>query len=566
MDRYTAGAEPVPAAAAIAAANNSPELRRVLANIRVLVAIVAATEASSLSAATRPSLVLAVLGYAAYAGWMCWVEIHGSRPLLSRLTSWVDAVWILLFAWIAVGQNSLFILLLLFPVLFASLSFGFTFGLLVSVFAAVAAGVLLLFEGPVPAPLTLELMMQPLSILLLGPLVAGLARAGVQMSEQMMIADRLLAQADPRLGVKRVAETLLRPLAQHFEADLALLLVWLPDSDPRLYRCDRNGTFAEVSGELHAELLEGLGRLPAGIASVHHLAHLFGRFPLRYHSGFHVVTKAPSAAARPAVQQLAEALDAHSLIAIPVCRRAPHPCRLVLVSDQRRYRSRDADLLFGVMEQLASVIENAGLLERLADEAMATERARIGRDLHDSAIQPYLGLKYGIEALARKAGPDNPLHRDIHALQEVAISELHQLREMVTGMRSGASGIDDALAPALRRQAKRFAELFGIEVSVHCEGELPISRRLAAAIFPMVSEALTNIRRHTNATRAELVVSAHTDAHVLRIVNAHDIESPPAPFVPRSIVERAESVQGRAVVDLAQPGFTALIISIPRTT
>jgi signal transduction histidine kinase len=569
MDASTTAAAAVPARGAVVTGSHaSPELRRVQANIRVLVAIVAATEAVSLPGAARTPAVLAALGYAAYAGWQCWIELYGNRPALSRLTSWIDATWILLFAWLAAAQSSLFVLLLLFPVLFASLSFGFVSGMLVSLFAAAGTATQLMIHGQPGGVFAPGTMLQPLLLLVLGPLVAGLARAGVQMSEQLTIADRLLAEADPRLGVQRVATTMLQSLTRHFEADLGLILLWLPDSEPRLFHCDGRGKVSELSDEMRASLLELLAQLPPGIAAVHHLAQLFGRVPIRYHCGFDLETKSPSAAARPAAEHLAELLDARSMIAIPICRRAPHPCRLLLESRRRRYRSRDADVLFSVMEQLAPVIENAGLLERLTEEAMTTERARIGRDLHDTAIQPYLGLKYGIEALARKAAADNPLHRDIHALREIATRELHELRELVTGMRSsGARRSDDTIGPALRRQAKRFSELFGMEVSVSCPDDLPLCRQLATAVFPIVSEALTNIRRHTNAVRADIEVSARPDAYVLRISNARgDADSEPTAFVPRSIVERAESVQGCAVVDLQRPGFTDLIVSIPKTS
>lgn len=547
-----------------ARADNSPELRRVLANIRVLVAIVAATEAVSLSASTRPNMMAAVLGYAAWAGWLCWVELKGRRPIRTPLTSWIDAIWILLFAWLAGTQSSIYTLLLLFPVLFAALSFGFLSGLAVSLFAASAVSVELLLSDNHIAKPSLEILLQPISILVLGPLVAGLARAGIQMNEQITVADRLLGRADPRQGIKRVATTLLQGLAQHFSADLGLLLVSQPGGEARLFRTDRDGNISEVTGELRATLVEALNRLPAGIASVHHQHRLFGRFPLRYTSGFDIVTKTSTATARAVTEELAEMLDAHSLLVIPVCRRRPRPCCLVLESENRRYGAHDAELLGAVMDQLAPVIENAGLLERLAEEAMATERARIGRDLHDTAIQPYLGLKYGIEALARKAAADNPLRNDIHALQEIAVDELHRLRELVSGMREGGGG-DDALLPALQRQAKRFRELFGMEVSVQCEGDIAMRRKLAASIFPMVSEALTNIRRHTAATRAEIKVRNHDDAYVVEIRNPHDADAPPAQFVPRSVVERAESVNGCVVVDIRPEGFTDLIITIPKT-
>ncbi|HJV26065.1 MAG TPA: histidine kinase [Aromatoleum sp.] len=567
MDRVSTTAESMPAPGQMFAhASNSPELRRVLANIRVLVAIVAATEAFSLSNETRSPMIFAVLAYAGWAGWLCWAELNGRHAFRSSLTCWIDATWILLFGWIAGTQSSLFTLLLLFPVLFASLSFGFVSGLLVSLYSTVGAAAMQILHGQQAGVTAPEVLLQPLSILVLGPLVAGLAQAGVQMNEQVRIADRLQGQLDPRLGVKRVGETMLSSLARHFSADLGLLLIWLPGGEPRVFRFDRSGRTAELSGELHASVLELLIRLPPDIASVHHQAHFLGRYPIRYHGGFHLVGKTPSGAARSPVQALAESLDARSMIAAPICRRGPHPCRLVLESGQRHYRLRDAELLSGVMEQLGPIIENAGLLERLADEAMATERARIGRDLHDTAIQPYLGIKYGIEALVRKAGPNNPLREDIRALQEVTVTELHELRELVSGMRTGAKGADDALGPALRRQARRFSELFGIEVGVRYEGEPAVSRKLAAAIFPMVSEALTNIRRHTRATRADIVLSEDAHDYILHVTNAHDPLSPPQCFIPRSVVERAETVSGCVVVDVQPSGITDLIISIPKTS
>lgn len=539
----------------------SPELRRVLANIRVVIALVATIESVALSVLGQPPVSLALLGYTAYAGWLAWLEASGRRAPLSRLTSWIDALWILLIAQLAAAPGSLFMLLLLFPVLFASLSFGVLSGMLVSAFAAF--GALLVVHGHGEA-LTFSTLLFPAAILVLGPLVAGLARPGVELNEQVSVADRLFEQADPRLGLERVARVIVRSLTRRFEADLGLLLIWLPGREPRLFRCDGAFQVREIDGEPRTALLERMSRLPRDIAGVRDITHLPGRHRIPRYSGFHIISRQPAAADRPALEALGELLDAHSLASIPICRRSPQPCWLVLESARRHYRARDAELLVRVMEQLAPVIENAGLLEQLCDEAAATERARIGRDLHDTAIQPYLGIKYGIEALARKARIDNPLHDDIVALKEMATSELHELRETVSHMRAGVARGEDTLAPALRRQARRFSELFGIDVAVHCDGDIPINRQLSAAFFHMVSEALTNIRRHTHATRAEIRVTVAPDAFVVHISNDHGPEPPPASFRPRSIAERAESLHGRAIVDTARPGLTDLIITIPR--
>jgi len=131
-------------------------------------------------------------------------------------------------------------------------------------------------------------------------------------------------------------------------------------------------------------------------------------------------------------------------------------------------------------------------------------------------------------------------------------------------MRSGTSAADNALAPALQRQARRFTELFGLDVVVRCDAGLSIGRRLAAAIFPIVGEALTNIRRHTAATAAQIIVHDHPQTCELQIRNAHDPATAPAAFMPRSIAERVHALHGSVRVELQQAGFTDLIISIPK--
>lgn len=566
MTGIAASAASTPTAAREQRGRATPELRRALANIRVIVAIVAATEALTLPHTSSGWTTLAVLGYAAFAGVLCWLELNGQQQASSRLTAWADALWLLLLVWLAASDSGLFILLLLFPILFASLIFGFWSGLLMSLFAAgVSAAEVALYQLSHAHGLSLGLMTPSITLLMLGPLLAGLARGGLQMSAQQTITDRLLAEVDPRLGLKRATERLMTVLQRYFDADSALMLIWLPDCPPRLFRLLAEGhTVTEPEGALHTTLMEALTHLPADIAAAHHLVHALPTVPLRYHGGLHLETREPSAAARSLVEDLAEQLEARSLLAIPICRRSPHPSRLVLVSRTRSYRTRDAALLHAVMDQIAPVLENASLLEQLTEEAMATERARIGRDLHDKAIQPYLGLKYGVEALARKASPDNPLYRDIRSLEEIVIDELHQLRETVSGMRNGGSSGDAAIGPVLQRQAHRFSELFGIQVEVDCPTGLVLGRRLTGELVPLVSEALTNIRRHTGATQAQIAFREDAAQYILRISNPHPTETPPPPFTPRSIHERAEFLQGCAVVDLLRPGFTDLIVNIPK--
>ena len=64
-------------------------------------------------------------------------------------------------------------------------------------------------------------------------------------------------------------------------------------------------------------------------------------------------------------------------------------------SDRLRRRMLEAN---GI-EKRHYAIDRTGQTTILNEEMAAHARVRIGRDLHDSAIQPYLGLRYAIEAL-----------------------------------------------------------------------------------------------------------------------------------------------------------------------
>src|SRR5258705_8980686 len=74
--------------------------------------------------------------------------------------------------------------------------------------------------------------------------------------------------------------------------------------------------------------------------------------------------------------------------------------------DNRKSRSRfsEADIRFlsQVVESVMPAIENIRLVDRLASDAAEHERKRIALDLHDTTIQPFIGLKMGLSAIRQR--------------------------------------------------------------------------------------------------------------------------------------------------------------------
>src|SRR3954471_10331737 len=99
-------------------------------------------------------------------------------------------------------------------------------------------------------------------------------------------------------------------------------------------------------------------------------------------------------------------------------------------------------------------------------QVVANERQKISRDIHDSTIQPYIGLKLALEALSRKVPPDHPLSKDIGRLVEMTSLEIAGLRRYIRGLKGQLARGADTLGSVLQQKAARFAELYSIKISV----------------------------------------------------------------------------------------------------
>ncbi|MFJ8105610.1 sensor histidine kinase [Streptomyces sp. NPDC096132] len=138
--------------------------------------------------------------------------------------------------------------------------------------------------------------------------------------------------------------------------------------------------------------------------------------------------------------------------------------------------------------------------EELARQAVEQERLRFSRDLHDLLGHTLSVIVVKSEAARRLA----PGHLDA-ALAQVADIEsvgrqaLTEIREAVTGYREGS------LAAELDR-ARSALTAAGVEPSISRSGA-PTEPQTAALLGWVVREAVTNVVRHSGATRCRIAVS-----------------------------------------------------------
>jgi signal transduction histidine kinase len=170
--------------------------------------------------------------------------------------------------------------------------------------------------------------------------------------------------------------------------------------------------------------------------------------------------------------------------------------------------------------------ERAARAEREREEqartAVADERARIARELHDVVGHSVSVMTVQASGVRRLLRPDQQRERDALLIVERTGREaLAEMRRMVGVLRRPEEGPALAPQPSLEHLENlvEHAREAGLPVELRVEGEavqLPVGVDLTA--YRLVQEGLTNALKHSHATRAEVLVH-YSDGQIEIVVN-----------------------------------------------
>ena len=168
---------------------------------------------------------------------------------------------------------------------------------------------------------------------------------------------------------------------------------------------------------------------------------------------------------------------------------------------------RQQRLRADALEQLAVQLERER--EERARAAVAEERTRIARELHDEIAHAMSVIAVQADAAEGALARDPALvERPLLAIRDTARVALADMRRVLGALRSGEQA---QLAPeaGLARLGSLLEQTraAGLEVDLRVEGEpVPLPPSLDLAAYRVLQEGLTNVRKHAAARRVEVVL------------------------------------------------------------
>ncbi len=146
---------------------------------------------------------------------------------------------------------------------------------------------------------------------------------------------------------------------------------------------------------------------------------------------------------------------------------------------------------------------DAAAAHQAVEDAVARERARMARELHDGVATDLAGaislFKVYLEShpgSGRKGQADETLPGILEILERM----LKHVRETLADLRPRPIG-PEGLMGDLHHQADEFSRLYSIRVEISSNGTedlLPTQQR--EVVYQVVREALTNVRRHSDSS------------------------------------------------------------------
>jgi signal transduction histidine kinase len=177
------------------------------------------------------------------------------------------------------------------------------------------------------------------------------------------------------------------------------------------------------------------------------------------------------------------------------------------------------------VEQAEAAEVRATMAERERDAAariaVAEERARIARELHDIVAHAVSVMVLQVGAVRHKLPEALAEDRDaLTSVEQAGRTALAEMRRLLAAMRHDGDGVELTPQPGLDGLDSLLEEVgrAGLPVRLHVDGEtFPLPRAIDLSAYRIVQEGLTNALKHARANKADVTLRYEPDGLQLEV-------------------------------------------------
>ena len=201
----------------------------------------------------------------------------------------------------------------------------------------------------------------------------------------------------------------------------------------------------------------------------------------------------------------------HRLVSVPLSTKG---CTLGLFLLGKRERGslspEELSLLNSIGQQIGVAMENARLYEQAEQAAVAAERQRMARELHDAVTQTLFSANLIADVLPRiwKRNPDEGL-KNLEELRQLTRGALAEMRTLLLEMRPESLERAD-IKSLLTQLADAFIGRVRVPVSLVIQGDCELTHEVKLVFYRVAQEALNNIAKHSGARQVDLHIECQS--------------------------------------------------------
>jgi signal transduction histidine kinase len=164
-------------------------------------------------------------------------------------------------------------------------------------------------------------------------------------------------------------------------------------------------------------------------------------------------------------------------------------------------------------------VENAQLYKQAEELAIAEERQRMAREIHDTLAQGLTGIKLQLDAIesALEFNREELALERLSKARQLSSESLAEARRSVWALKS-KSLEGKKLSNGLRDSIRGLTEGAGIEVNFDILEEIPtLPSELERDLLRIAQEAVVNAVKHANASKVLIFLRAESDGILLKV-------------------------------------------------